>query len=65
MLQREVLHPKIADKVWMAFMRGEFDVAAFQAMKAVEVAVRDAADFQIVCLALSSCRPPLLPKMVP
>ena len=42
MLPREALHPKIADKVWMAFMRGEFDVAAFQAMKAVEVAVRDA-----------------------
>jgi uncharacterized protein (TIGR02391 family) len=43
MLQREMLHPKIADKVWMAFMRGEFDVAAFQAMKAVEVALREAA----------------------
>jgi uncharacterized protein (TIGR02391 family) len=43
MLPREVLHPRIADKVWMAFMRGEFDVAAFQAMKAVEVSVRDAA----------------------
>jgi uncharacterized protein (TIGR02391 family) len=27
----------------MAFMRGEFDIAAFQAMKAVEVAVREAA----------------------
>ena len=43
MLPREALHSKIADKVWMAFMRGEFDVAAFQAMKAVEVAVRQAA----------------------
>jgi len=43
MLPREALHSRIADKVWMAFMRGEFDVAAFQAMKAVEVAVRDAA----------------------
>ena len=42
MLPREALHPKIADKVWLAFMRGEFDVAAVQAMKAVEVAVRDA-----------------------
>jgi uncharacterized protein (TIGR02391 family) len=41
MLPREMLNPRIADKVWMAFMRGEFDVAAFQAMKAVEVAVRD------------------------
>jgi uncharacterized protein (TIGR02391 family) len=44
MLPREMLHPRIADKVWMAYMRGEFDVAAFQAMKAVEVSVRDAAD---------------------
>ena len=43
MLPRDALHPKIAEKVWMAFMRGEFDVAAFQAMKAVEVSVRDAA----------------------
>jgi uncharacterized protein (TIGR02391 family) len=43
MLPREALHAKIADKVWMAFMRSEFDVAAFQAMKAVEVAVREAA----------------------
>jgi hypothetical protein len=33
----------MADKVWLAFMRGEFDVAVFQAMKAVEVSVRDAA----------------------
>jgi uncharacterized protein (TIGR02391 family) len=43
MFPRDALHSRIADKVWMAFMRGEFDVAAFQAMKAVEVSVRDAA----------------------
>ncbi|EWY36381.1 hypothetical protein N825_26285 [Skermanella stibiiresistens SB22] len=41
-LPKEALHPRIAKKVWMAFMRGEFDVAVFQAMKAVEVAVRAA-----------------------
>jgi uncharacterized protein (TIGR02391 family) len=44
MLPREALHPKIADKVWMAFMRGEFDVAAFQAMKTVEVTVRETSE---------------------
>jgi uncharacterized protein (TIGR02391 family) len=44
MFPKQALHPKIADKVWMAFMRGEFDVAVFQAMKAVEVKVREAAD---------------------
>jgi uncharacterized protein (TIGR02391 family) len=43
MLPKDMLHLKIAQTVWMAFMRGEFDVAVFQAMKAVEVAVRDAA----------------------
>ena len=43
LLPRESLHPRIANKVWSAFMRGEFDVAVFQAMKAVEVATREAA----------------------
>ena len=28
LLPREILHPKIADPVWRAYMRGEFDVAA-------------------------------------
>ncbi|GGE89047.1 hypothetical protein GCM10011317_52580 [Niveispirillum cyanobacteriorum] len=41
-LPRESLHPSIAEAVWAAFIRGEYDVAVFQAMKAVEVAVRDA-----------------------
>jgi uncharacterized protein (TIGR02391 family) len=43
MFPKEALHKKIVDKVWMAFMRGEFDVAVFQAMKAVEISVREAA----------------------
>jgi len=42
-LPKESLHPRIAQSVWQAFMRGDFDVAVLQAMKAVEVAVRDAA----------------------
>jgi uncharacterized protein (TIGR02391 family) len=42
LLPQEALHRKIAQPVWMACMRSEFDVAVFQAMKAVEVAVREA-----------------------
>jgi uncharacterized protein (TIGR02391 family) len=42
-LPKEALHPRISNCAWTAFMRNEFDVAAFQAMKAVEVAVREAA----------------------
>lgn len=40
-LRPEMLHDKIAMPVWKAFSRGEFDVAIFQSMKAVEVAVRE------------------------
>jgi Protein of unknown function (Hypoth_ymh) len=42
-LPKEALDPRIADTVWQAFMRAEYDVAVFQAMKAVEVTVRVAA----------------------
>jgi Protein of unknown function (Hypoth_ymh) len=42
-LPKEALHPGISGPVWMSFMRGDFETAAFQAMKAVEVAVREAA----------------------
>ena len=41
-LARDTLHSKLATTVWFAVMRGEFDVAVLQAMKAVEVAVREA-----------------------
>lgn len=42
MLQKVALHSKIATKAWMDFMRGDFDSAVLHAMKAVEVAVREA-----------------------
>ena len=42
LLPRDVLHSRIADQVWRAFIRREFEVAVFQAMKAVEVSVREA-----------------------
>ncbi|PDT38166.1 TIGR02391 family protein [Rhizobium sp. M10] len=42
LLPKEILHPRMADRVWSAFIRGEFDVAVFQATKSVEVYVREA-----------------------
>jgi hypothetical protein len=42
MFPQQALHRRIAEKVWMAFMRAEFDVAVFQAMKAVEMWAREA-----------------------
>lgn len=43
LLPQELVHPTIRGPVWKAFLRGEYDNAVLQAMKAVEVAVRDAA----------------------
>jgi len=41
-LNRDLLHPNIAEKVWLAFMRGDFAEAVFTSMRAVEIAVRNA-----------------------
>jgi uncharacterized protein (TIGR02391 family) len=62
MLPKEALHPRISNKVWSAFMRSEFDVAAFQAMKAVEVAVREASGLSNDLLGVKLMRKAFDPK---
>jgi uncharacterized protein (TIGR02391 family) len=42
---KTMLHPRIADRVWLSFARGDFDEAVFAAFKAVEIAVREAGGF--------------------
>ncbi|MGO6901165.1 hypothetical protein ACCS96_12055 [Rhizobium ruizarguesonis] len=37
LLPTDILHHRVADRVWSAFIGVEFDVAAFEAMKGVEV----------------------------
>jgi uncharacterized protein (TIGR02391 family) len=41
-LPKKALHTLIASEAWSAFMRRDYDIAVFKAMKAVEVAVREA-----------------------
>jgi uncharacterized protein (TIGR02391 family) len=45
LLPKKLLHPLIAAKVYNPFLRGEYDVAVFQAFKEVEVAIRKAGNF--------------------
>lgn len=45
LLPRRQLHSTIAQKVWVTFLRGDYDTAVFQAFKEVEVAVRKAGKF--------------------
>ena len=42
---KSLLHPSIADKVWLALARGDMDNAVFAAFIGVEEAVRDAGGF--------------------
>ena len=43
---KSMLHPAIADQVWIDLARGELDTAVFHAFRAVEEAVRDAGRYQ-------------------
>ncbi len=61
-LPKETLHPRISNKVWSAFMRGEFDVAVLQAMKAVEVAVRESSGLPQDLLGVKLMRKAFDPK---
>jgi len=42
---KSLLHPLIADAVWIDLARGDLETAVFKAFKAVEIAVRDAGKF--------------------
>lgn len=44
-LPKGQLHPLIASEVYPAFLRGKYDTAIFEALREVEVAVRDAGKF--------------------
>jgi uncharacterized protein (TIGR02391 family) len=46
-IPKESLHPKIREDVWELFHRGKYDSAVLDAMKAVEVAVREAAGYGV------------------
>jgi uncharacterized protein (TIGR02391 family) len=45
MLPRAMLDPRIESRVYPSFLRGAYDTAVFEALREVEVAVREAADF--------------------
>jgi uncharacterized protein (TIGR02391 family) len=65
LLPKEILHPRMADRVWGAFMRGEYDGAVFQAMKAVEVAVREVSGLGNDLFGVKLMRPAFQPDTGP
>ena len=51
-LSRDHLHPRISQKVWGEFIRGQFDTAVFIAAKAVEVSVKEKTGIEEVGVSL-------------
>ena len=62
---KSMLHTAFAERVWMSFIRGEYDTAVFQAFKAVEVAVRDAGEFDNTLIGTDLMRKAFDPRNGP
>lgn len=45
LLPRSLLHERIGEKAWLSFVRGSYATAVFEAMREVEIAVREGAGF--------------------
>jgi uncharacterized protein (TIGR02391 family) len=56
LLPRQLLHPRLAQKVWASFSRGDYDTAVFQAFKEVEVRVREVCKFSVADLGVALMR---------
>lgn len=61
-LPKEALHPAIREDVWSLFHRAKYDTAVFEAMKAVEVAVRNAASLPQSLLGVKLMRAAFAPE---
>jgi uncharacterized protein (TIGR02391 family) len=46
LLPKELLHKDIRERVWLNVMRGDFETAVFEAMRRVEINVREASDVE-------------------
>jgi uncharacterized protein (TIGR02391 family) len=62
---KALLHPLIAERAWIAVMRGEFDAAVLFSFKAVEVAVREAGSFADTDIGVDLMRKAFNPKTGP
>lgn len=56
LLPKALVHPVLAQRVYGAFLRGDYDIAIFQALKEVEVAVRTAGGFAVTDLGTDLMR---------
>lgn len=65
LLPRRLLYPTIAQKVWAAYLRGDYDTAVFQAFKEVEISVRTASGLSDTDLGVDLMRRAFHPQSGP
>ena len=64
-IPKEFAASRIREDVWALYHRGKYDIAVFEAMKAVEVAVRDAIVTQTTLLGVNLMREAFRPAPKP
>jgi uncharacterized protein (TIGR02391 family) len=62
---KELLHPRIAERAWIALMRNELDAAVFYSFRAVEEAVREACEYPVAKHGMSMMREAFHPENGP
>ena len=62
---KTLLHPDIAQQVWLNLVHGDLSTAVFQAFKAVEVAVRDEGGYQPTDIGVALMRKAFNPQNGP
>ncbi len=61
-IPKETLHASIREDVWSLYHQGKYDTAVFEAMKAVEVAVREAGEMSDSLLGVKLMRAAFSPS---
>jgi uncharacterized protein (TIGR02391 family) len=64
-IPKDALHPAIREDVWADYHRGKYDTAVFEAMKAVEVAVREASGLAVRDIGTALMRKAFDPEVGP
>ncbi len=62
LLPKQLLHPRIAQKVWASFLRGDYDTAVFQSFKEIEVRVRELGEFAATDIGVDLMRKAFRPE---
>jgi len=65
MLSKQLLHPIIIQKSWSLFIRGEYEIAVFQAFRQVEIRVREASKLSPEDIGVSLMRKAFDPQKGP